>query len=309
MAIREGDSKRGEGDKPHLFRSYDHVEAPPRGYNRPDRTELNPGRVQSNPTTIWEACRATSAAPLYFDKMIIGGVRYMDGGVGSNNPAEYALNEARQMIDRTQQPETVAAALISVGTGHKKPQSRFQNIFSMLKWARKRITDTQEAHDRVEEKCKGLSIPYFRFDVINGLSEMRLDECKKNRAGKKIAELKSKGKEKMKMTGTPHANGNANPVTLTPVDSPKTLLFESYQPDRYDYTTYKVIKNSTLEYCQSQGGDINNEVNISAELSKAAKLLVYYRRRREASPGDEWERFSKHPYSRLNIESRSRSES
>ena len=113
----------------------------------------------------------------------------------------------------------------------------------------------------------------------------------------------------MKMSETPHANGNAHPVTLTPVESPKTLLFESYQPDRYDYTTYKVIKESTSNYCQTKGGDHKNVVDISAELSKAAKLLVYYRRRREASLGDDWERFSKHPYSRLSRESRSRSES
>ncbi|KAJ4345237.1 uncharacterized protein N0V89_011366 [Didymosphaeria variabile] len=292
MALREGDRKRGEGDKCHLFRSYDHVEAPPRGYNLSDANQLNPGRVQSNPTMIWEACRATSAAPLYFDKMMLGGVRYMDGGVGQNNPVEYALNEAHQMCAGGDQYKKVAAALISVGTGHKKPQSRFQNILHIMKWARKSITNTQDAHFRVEGTCKGLDIPYFRFDVKTGLSKMKLDECKKERAKKKPENIAQ-------------ANGSANPAALAsalpePVQTLEKPLFDSYQPEKYDYTTYNTIKNFTLTYCHHKGGDHNNPVDVDGELTNAAELLVYYRRKREASSRQKWDNFSTHPYVRVN---------
>ncbi|KAL1603518.1 hypothetical protein SLS60_005106 [Paraconiothyrium brasiliense] len=292
MALREGDRKRGEGDKRHLFRSYDHVEAPPTRYNLPDATELNPGRVQSNPTMIWEACRATSAAPLYFDKMMLGGVRYMDGGVGQNNPAVYALNEAHQMCAGGDQTENVAAALISVGTGHKKPQSRFQNILHIMKWARKSITDTEEAHVSVGNLCKSLKIPYFRFDVKAGLSEMKLDECKKERARKRPK-------------STAQANGNITPAVLAPaapepVQASEEPLFDTYQPTKYDYTTYNTIKDRTLNYCQHKGGAHNNPVDVDRELTNAAELLVYYRRKREASSRQEWDNFSTHPYVRVN---------
>lgn len=36
---------------------------------------------------IWEAARATSAAPHYFDAMLIDGISFVDGGLGYNNPA------------------------------------------------------------------------------------------------------------------------------------------------------------------------------------------------------------------------------
>ena len=35
---------------------------------------------------IWEAARATSAAPTYFPRMKLDEYEYVDGGVGFNNP-------------------------------------------------------------------------------------------------------------------------------------------------------------------------------------------------------------------------------
>jgi len=35
---------------------------------------------------LWEACRATSAAPSYFKPLTIGKVRFLDGGLQANNP-------------------------------------------------------------------------------------------------------------------------------------------------------------------------------------------------------------------------------
>lgn len=306
MAFREGERKYGEGDKPYLFRSYDHVEAAPKRYNPSvaDQAGVSPGTVQWDPTQIWEACGATSAAPFYFDKMIIRGIRYMDGGVISNNPASFALNEVLQMAGHPQQQNDVPAALISIGTGRKRPQSGFQDIFSMLKWVHRRITDTQDAHNGVGQLCQTLKIPYFRFDVINGLSEMPMDECKKYRTKKNVVGLKFQ--EKGVMSDPTQADGNINPFKPTPAESPKLKLFSTYNPEQYEYTTYEQIKLSTLNYCRDMGGDHNNEVNTSAELSKVAKLLVYYRRQREASSGDDWRRYAEHPYKRVNGELMSR---
>lgn len=36
--------------------------------------------------TIWEAARATSAAPTYFERLTVGQDHFIDGGVGWNNP-------------------------------------------------------------------------------------------------------------------------------------------------------------------------------------------------------------------------------
>jgi patatin-like phospholipase/acyl hydrolase len=35
---------------------------------------------------IWEAARATSAAPTYFERLKVGDDEFIDGGMGYNNP-------------------------------------------------------------------------------------------------------------------------------------------------------------------------------------------------------------------------------
>src|ERR1700738_2801164 len=54
---------------------------------------------QDHPTrdcTIWQAGRATSAAPTFFDPVTFGvpPIRYVDAGLGYNNPSREALGEA-----------------------------------------------------------------------------------------------------------------------------------------------------------------------------------------------------------------------
>lgn len=68
IAIREGK----QGDATHMFRSYNHHIR--FGNNE---SELNPGSLRKRGTPkIWEACRASTAAPFYFKRMIIDGQKY-----------------------------------------------------------------------------------------------------------------------------------------------------------------------------------------------------------------------------------------
>lgn len=285
MSIREGDRRHHAQDKPYLFRSYDHVKAPPVQYNQFDANELNPGTVQDNATTIWEACRATSAAPLYFNKMTIRGVRYMNGGVGANNPAPFALNEAKQMASRNHNTDSKGkpAALISVGTGDKKQQqSRFRNILGVLTWARKMITDTQVNHERTQDICKDMDIPYYRFDVQEGLSKMKLDECRRKRKAREPKKDK-KGKGRAANNTAVQENGNTGAPAPGAGSATNGKLFPTWQPDRYEYPTYEHIRKHTVKYCQHRGGSYASTVDVDAELTKAAELLVFYRRKREES--------------------------
>ena len=86
---------------PTLFRSYQC-----QGYN-------------PNQCAIWEAARATSAAPTFFKSIKIEipqpGATFVDGGLAHNNPAELALSEAQRIWTNAKR-----FCLVSVGTGRLK---------------------------------------------------------------------------------------------------------------------------------------------------------------------------------------------
>ncbi|KAH9877705.1 hypothetical protein J1614_002922 [Plenodomus biglobosus] len=297
LAWREGE--RGQADIPHLFRSYDHVEVPPTDYSHYDPYELNPGRVQRDPTRIWQACRATSAAPLYFKKIRIMGIRYMDGGVGGglNNPAERAMYESFQ-IARSTSGDGRIAAFISIGTGQSNAQSRFHSksalegkstIFkgkcSLLKWARWSITDSSNVHDRVTETLViREKTPYFRFDVKptakdSGLSHIKLDECKRSKPAPKRVQP---------VTITMDELGQSE---VTAVSNPELTQGNEHLEA---YSTYDIIERRTKKYCNQRGPSEAN--NIMKDLETTARILVYYRRRREKESPERWRLFKAHPY-------------
>src|SRR5260370_41600024 len=62
---------------------------------------------------IWQAARATSAAPTFFKRVEIGmGQPFIDGGLGHNNPSSLVLEEAKRLFDARQ-----IGCLVSIGTG------------------------------------------------------------------------------------------------------------------------------------------------------------------------------------------------
>jgi predicted acylesterase/phospholipase RssA len=69
--------------------------------------------------TIWEAGRATSAAPTLFKPIEIEiprpGGTFVDGGLAYNNPAELALSEAQKIWTTTKR-----FSIVSIGTGRLK---------------------------------------------------------------------------------------------------------------------------------------------------------------------------------------------
>jgi predicted acylesterase/phospholipase RssA len=86
---------------PELFRSY------------------RAGGYGASTCAIWEAARATSAAPTYFKAMEIEepepGITYVDGGLGFNNPSQLARQEAARIW-----PKSTSHTLVSIGTGYPK---------------------------------------------------------------------------------------------------------------------------------------------------------------------------------------------
>ncbi|CAE7067064.1 unnamed protein product [Rhizoctonia solani] len=125
---------------------------------------------------IWEAARATSAAPLYFRPMKAGVYKatYLDGCVSSHcNPSWLAMQEAKQLW-----PKRKIGLFMSLGTGSpnkvalQAPMRRFILGFIYL------AANTVQVHEMAwrEFKRKYEVSPYVRLSVDHEISKIRLDD-------------------------------------------------------------------------------------------------------------------------------------
>jgi len=94
------------------------VTAPPTVFR-----SYNAEGVSKSKCAIWEAARATSAAPSFFKPMTIEipppPITYVDGGLGYNNPSQLALLEAQRIWNSKNKD----VCLVSIGTGQQSAAS------------------------------------------------------------------------------------------------------------------------------------------------------------------------------------------
>ena len=112
--------------------------------------------------TLWQAARATSAAPFYFHHKQIeaGGESFVDGGVAANNPVLEAYGEARRIWNAK---EADFGFVLSLGTGLGESDPIAVDLLNGFVQA---ATDShkwhvkfQENHDRLVDQDK-----YVRVD-------------------------------------------------------------------------------------------------------------------------------------------------
>jgi len=183
------------GGTPTLFRSYECM-----GHN-------------ADICSIWEAARATSAAPSFFKPITIENPlpksTYVDGGLQNNNPAELARAEAQKIWPRAKR-----FCIVSIGTGRLKAiriLSDFKNssppkALKMFKWipglttARRvpsginsaksiaracvdLVTNSEAVHQRLLKESKSSDperqFPYHRFNVDRDMQNIGLQEWSK----------------------------------------------------------------------------------------------------------------------------------
>lgn len=136
---------------------------------------------------IWEAARATSAAPTFFKAVEIDngfGVRsrYTDGGIGYNNPAGVVLHEASSIF-----PERNIACMISIGAGKLKVSSLdkpsfIQRIMPRINIAvaiANIVTDCEKVAEDMEHRFHNSPGVYFRFNVDQGMDGVKLSDWDK----------------------------------------------------------------------------------------------------------------------------------
>ena len=136
---------------------------------------------------IWEAARATTAAPTFFKRITIiddGGARedFLDGALRYNNPAQLVLSEALTVFGGASK----LGCLVSIGTGHpgtiglSQPDA-FQKILptEMVGVLKQIATNCEQTAYELARRFRELPDRYFRYSVSHGLESVSLEEWKK----------------------------------------------------------------------------------------------------------------------------------
>ncbi|KAJ6069152.1 hypothetical protein N7499_011039 [Penicillium canescens] len=104
---------------------------------------------------LWQAARATTAAPIFFKPITVAGQEYWDGGLGFPNPIELAMWECSRIWDKNISRDVI----ISLGTGEASKGLTRRKTHSLQKlWTS--FMDFLDGHTRYG-------------DVRNGLDEQR----------------------------------------------------------------------------------------------------------------------------------------
>ncbi|KAK4534532.1 hypothetical protein CDCA_CDCA02G0557 [Cyanidium caldarium] len=144
---------------------------------------------------LYEALRATSAAPTYFDAFENGGQVFCDGALLVNNPTAIAYHEARLLW-----PDAPISALVSVGTGRcdvrllKEQAARRgaadghrDSIFELARTLLSSATDTEAVHHAILDLTHGRDF-YFRLNPE--IQPVNMDEAR----AEKLVELQAYGR-------------------------------------------------------------------------------------------------------------------
>jgi len=131
---------------------------------------------------IWEAARATSAAPTFFKRIEIGNQQpFIDGGLGCNNPSKLLLKEAKVVF-----PTHQIGCLVSIGTGQAevisiRASGFFQQIVptDIINALKAISIDCEATHEEMSLLFENSPNIYFRINVEQGMQGIKLSEWEK----------------------------------------------------------------------------------------------------------------------------------
>ncbi|KAI7791780.1 putative calcium-independent phospholipase A2-gamma [Triplophysa rosa] len=127
---------------------------------------------------MWQAIRASSAAPGYFQEFVLGNDLHQDGGLLINNPTALAIHESKCLW-----PNTPVQCVVSLGTGRyetvaKSGSSTYTSLKTKLTNVISSATDTEEVHTMLDALLPPNT--YFRFNPYMS-EDVPLDENRQER--------------------------------------------------------------------------------------------------------------------------------
>lgn len=156
--------------QPFLFRNYAH---------NPQIGDVFEGTTRAE---VWQAIRASSAAPGFFQEFKFGSMILLDGGMLVNNCTGLAHAEAKLLW-----PNEPIQCVVSIGSGKFRPSkvisanatTLYEKAYGLLYSA----TDTEIVHQVMQK----LINPYYRFNpplsenlLISENRKMKLDQLKQD---------------------------------------------------------------------------------------------------------------------------------
>ncbi|KAI5100350.1 calcium-independent phospholipase A2-gamma, partial [Silurus meridionalis] len=132
---------------------------------------------------LWEAIRASSAAPGYFQEFALGTDLHQDGGLLINNPTALAIHECQCLW-----PGTPLQCVVSLGTGRFESASKnttYTSLKTKLTHVISSATDTEEVHTMLDALLPPNT--YFRFNPYM-TEDVALDESRREKLNQLLAE-------------------------------------------------------------------------------------------------------------------------
>ena len=173
-----GDKKMSDLSTDTLISAYQ-VSNKPYPHFFKKRHAIAPKSEQDNPY-LWEACRATSAAPTYFKPYRFDNVNsFIDGGVFANNPSMCAYAEAKHMWG-----DEEPIYLLSLGTGEDLIGYDYKKIvkWGLLQWAlpffkQTSISSTATVDYMIKVFAHGSSDTYTRLQTALDSNTLQMDDA------------------------------------------------------------------------------------------------------------------------------------
>ncbi|KAI0894839.1 acyl transferase/acyl hydrolase/lysophospholipase [Annulohypoxylon nitens] len=149
---------------------------------------------------IYEAARATTAAPLYLSPIEItrGSMTetFIDGAMGCNNPADELVDEATALYGA----DRAIGCLVSLGTGSMGPlttgkRTGPRRLVDLIKNVKRLVTSPERVHVGLRNQIRPDFETYFRFQLPTGAENIGLHEYKRLDELVRLTELYIKQEE------------------------------------------------------------------------------------------------------------------